>query len=61
MSKVIPLRRKGLNLTRMLADGSLIPDIQKPSNKILSKERREELTEKLWPVSEKNTPDEDGN
>ena len=58
MSKIIPLRRKGLNLTRMLTDGSLIPDVQKPTNKVLSKERKEELTKKLWPISNNITPDD---
>ena len=58
MPKVIPFRRKGLNLTRIIADGSLIPDVQKPNNKTLSKERREELTKKLWPVSNNITPDD---
>lgn len=51
MSKILPLRRKGLSLKRLLANGSVIPDVQKPNDKVLSKERREELTEKLWPTS----------
>ena len=51
MPTVISFRRKGLNLTRMLADRSIMPDTQKPSNKVLSNKRRKKLTRKLWPVS----------
>lgn len=51
MSNVIPFRRKGLNLMRMLTNGRLIPDVQKPGNKLLSKKRREDMIRKLWPSS----------